>query len=1293
MNHHICKTCGATLVRRDEFTWECKYCKNTYEDSLVVSETLAMRKVLDEEKLARVANLRQGLYKELTARIFDRDKITEYCTSLKKYLPNDFEASFFDTLANGTPEEISEALSDVDVREHAPYIDLIINATVRDIRDSYLLPLDGIIERAYKKSDMEKYKRFKTLVEDEMQKVDSGVYVPSIARDVFVAYSSADIKKVEELARVFDENGITYFIAAKNLRHGIHAKERYEPDLKTAMSKCKVFVFISSRSSRNGSCDAFTFELAYVRECDEKAYPGGFNNYASIPDKYKKPRIEYRIEDSRHTTVVDEDVAEFFKGYEYCGTANEVVRRVISYKKSFAIADDTKTEVPQKNKKYCSACGYANDKGAKFCSDCKHDKFVPTYDDYLKLKKQREEDNSKDKEIARLRQEKAALEKKKADNKRIASENVFKISLAVVLSVALLGGIFFGGKALFDNVNFAAMGWGVWQWVVGALALGALIAVGHIILKHDVEVIPGVLSFSAVSLIGVIASLVLPETFSVICAFISLGLAYDLFIIMKSDLYYSVNSIGAVVLTADLVTAFTCFFGKPELGVWLVYFIGIVAIAALAATIMHLKDVENIAVYALPIAFIVLHLLMYLIVPHFMHSINEMPTPAVNSENGEAICSCDEEIKLSAVAENFIHVLHGLETRPTKANNDARHWTVCSCGDAFRFEEHNYKNGVCSSCGYKDENYKAPVVTDPTVTDPADTSENGTDLVDQQVEAAEIWISYVFGVGFAFFIMFFVYFAGEESEELGIIVCTVISFIFTVLILSLSGLWARAFSFFVLTCGILLFVFTMRGKHDNKFGFGAVVMGIDGVTFILSFLGRPNPIVWLVCAGLMAVISTIIVIKLYRSRDQELATGIIGGSCVGLLAIYIILLIIFPHFNHYADGLPKPAILSENGEATCSCGDEIILPGWLENMIHTLNHNYNDSIDPGVGYNDTHHWKICECGDAYKFWPHSFNGTRCRTCGYISSDYSEIFEDDAEAIYKEATNYYYGVNGYAKDVDKAIEMLKKAAELGSGDAMMSLGDHYYYHLPIDEKDFVEAVRWYQAGADIDHARSCDALATMYAYGFGVDADTQKADELYERAASLGYSYALIRLGIMYERNGLDYAKALDSYERAAAAGERSAGYKIGYMYDEGRGVEQNNDKAMEWYKKSADMGYSSAMVNLGAMYYNGQGTEVDYTTALSLFERAAELENSGGYNWLGWMYEHGSGVEVDITRAVSLYTKASEMGSGNATYHLANCYRDGKGVEKNIEKARELYNKAVSLGEELAKDALEKLDK
>jgi len=90
MNHHICKTCGATLVRRDEFTWECKYCKNTYEDSLVVSETLAMRKVLDEEKLARVANLRQSLYKELTARIFDRDKIIEYCTSLKKYLPNDF---------------------------------------------------------------------------------------------------------------------------------------------------------------------------------------------------------------------------------------------------------------------------------------------------------------------------------------------------------------------------------------------------------------------------------------------------------------------------------------------------------------------------------------------------------------------------------------------------------------------------------------------------------------------------------------------------------------------------------------------------------------------------------------------------------------------------------------------------------------------------------------------------------------------------------------------------------------------------------------------------------------------------------------------------------------------------------------------------------------------------------------------------------------------------------------------------------------------------------------------------
>lgn len=111
------------------------------------------------------------------------------------------------------------------------------------------------------------------------------------------------------------------------------------------------------------------------------------------------------------------------------------------------------------------------------------------------------------------------------------------------------------------------------------------------------------------------------------------------------------------------------------------------------------------------------------------------------------------------------------------------------------------------------------------------------------------------------------------------------------------------------------------------------------------------------------------------------------------------------------------------------------------------------------------------------------------------------------------------------DIVSAMSWYRKAAEMGHAPAQSRLA----YLLDHSEEN-EEAVKWYGLAAEQGFAEAEFGLARMYASGEGVERDSDRAVELFTRAANQGYSPAIQVLALAYEKGQLglrvDYDKAL-----------------------------------------------------------------------------------------------------------------------------------------------------------------------
>lgn len=210
--------------------------------------------------------------------------------------------------------------------------------------------------------------------------------------------------------------------------------------------------------------------------------------------------------------------------------------------------------------------------------------------------------------------------------------------------------------------------------------------------------------------------------------------------------------------------------------------------------------------------------------------------------------------------------------------------------------------------------------------------------------------------------------------------------------------------------------------------------------------------------------------------------------------------------------------------------------------------------------------------------------------------------------------YFSGI-GTLPDGKKMVEMLEKAVERGSVEALSRLG-------------------------------------YCYEFGINVKADPRLALHYYERAAQAGLPAAMLKYADLIlagevEGQGLD--DAIPWVEKSANAGYPEAIYRLGTYSAIGLGLAKNPTVAYKFYYDAAKLGHGHAQFELGCIYLQEKGPAVkDEKTAFYWFEKAASQSDPGAQRMLGLCYANGTGCKVDREQSARWLTEAAKNGDREA---------------------------------------------
>ncbi len=343
LKSNLCPRCGEPLSEEGG-KLVCRYCHASYTVDEGEKAKKLLLSVIEEAKLEALANRRRILWEAAHKPHISTKEIRRAASDVREIYAEDRLARFYLSAVSNNPSDLNDFLlnEEVDLFDAREMVRFILLSL--DLRN--VLAVRNFVEKHF--SGKEKLDNLQR-VSDETEKLDQGVYLTSLPRHVFLAYSSADMDDVIRIADYLEEQGITCFVASRNLRHGKGSVENYEKALYDALSHCSCLVFVSSENSRSLSCDALTVELPFAQD--------------NLP---KLKRIQYVIEEPGKKTgpAVKTLLKSYFQGEEWITdleTLSEKVALCLVRKDKVCLHCHA---INPAEATHCHKCGYPLDKAA-----------------------------------------------------------------------------------------------------------------------------------------------------------------------------------------------------------------------------------------------------------------------------------------------------------------------------------------------------------------------------------------------------------------------------------------------------------------------------------------------------------------------------------------------------------------------------------------------------------------------------------------------------------------------------------------------------------------------------------------------------------------------------------------------------------------------------------------------------------------------------------------------------------------------------------------------------------------
>lgn len=205
-----------------------------------------------------------------------------------------------------------------------------------------------------------------------------------------------------------------------------------------------------------------------------------------------------------------------------------------------------------------------------------------------------------------------------------------------------------------------------------------------------------------------------------------------------------------------------------------------------------------------------------------------------------------------------------------------------------------------------------------------------------------------------------------------------------------------------------------------------------------------------------------------------------------------------------------------------------------------------------------------------------------------------------------------------RNPQRGLELLKRAAKHGNGDAYYLLGNLYfgnYGGTSYVQKDDQKAFENWEKAFELRSPDGGNNLAIAYIYGIGCVKDVAKAISIYKQAVENGSGSSANSLYVYYAMgdDGVEKDEKLAKYYlfKAAELGNDWGCFKLGIQYYYGNDlVEQSNSQAFVYVKKAADMGLVDACKMIAYFYEEGIGCHKDPEKAKEYWDKTVVKDDS-----------------------------------------------------------------------------------